>query len=395
MVMNDDQNEPARPGAVGSEPEHITTTTRDPAEVEAVLGRWLQGQLGEEASPEIIECTSPQGNGMSSETLLFTARWRDVATGEVGQHDLVARIEPPAGAYPVFTTYDLAMQYRVMQLVGEATRVPVPTMLFFEADPTFLGGPFFVMSRVDGRVPPDVLPYTFGDNWVFDASDEERTALEASALRALAGVHSISPADFDLSFVDPDVGTDRDALSAHLDHWEEYHHWVVEDRPSPLLTEAFSWLRQHQPASTGDDVLSWGDSRIGNMMFQGFDVVAVLDWEMASVAPREVDLGWMCYLHLFFQDLAVDLGAPGLPAMFTPSGVRRVYEDVSGVQVGDLKWYIAYAAIRHGVIMRRVTERSIFFGENEAPEDIDDLIMHRATIEGMLDGTYWDRPVFA
>ena len=39
--------------------------------------------------------------------------------------------------------------------------------------------------------------------------------------------------------------------------------------------------------------------------------------------------------------------------------------------------------------MRRVTERSIYFGEAEAPDDIDELIMHRATLRGILDGTYW------
>ena len=46
--------------------------------------------------------------------------------------------------------------------------------------------------------------------------------------------------------------------------------------------------------------------------------------------------------------------------------------------------------MRHGVIMRRVTERSIFFGEAERPADIDDLIIHRATLSAMLDGTYWE-----
>ena len=39
--------------------------------------------------------------------------------------------------------------------------------------------------------------------------------------------------------------------------------------------------------------------------------------------------------------------------------------------------------------MRRVTERSILFGEAEAPDDIDELILHRATLRGILDGTYW------
>jgi aminoglycoside phosphotransferase (APT) family kinase protein len=125
------------------------------------------------------------------------------------------------------------------------------------------------------------------------------------------------------------------------------------------------------------------------MMFHDHRVVAVLDWEMAAVAPPEVDIGWMCYLHSFFQDLAVQLGAPGLPGMFRPAEVAESYANASGRTPQDLRWYIAYAAMRHGAIMRRVTERAIFFGEAEMPDDIDDLIIHRATLRGMLDGTYW------
>ena len=70
--------------------------------------------------------------------------------------------------------------------------------------------------------------------------------------------------------------------------------------------------------------------------------------------------------------------------------MRATYAEAAGHEPGDLKWHIAYAAMRHGVIMRRVTERSIFFGEAAAPDDIDDLIIHRATLAGMLDGSYWE-----
>ena len=98
---------------------------------------------------------------------------------------------------------------------------------------------------------------------------------------------------------------------------------MVKDTPSPLLADCFAWLEDNFPTEVGGDALSWGDGRIGNMMFRDNEVVAVLDWEMAAVAPPEVDLGWMCYLHLFFQDLAVDLGAPGLPEMFRPVDVAE------------------------------------------------------------------------
>ncbi len=373
-------------GTIDMDAEHITTSTRDPQELAARLEQWLADTLPGGSDPLITEVTSPEGNGMSSETLLFTARWND--GGRPSDHRLVARIEPPSTAYPVFTTYDLDMQFKVMRLVQEHTSVPVPETLWYESDPAVLGAPFFVMARVDGLVPPDVLPYTFGDNWVFDGSDADRQAIQESAIRAMSGIHSITPEHHDLSFLELG-GPGASSLERSFHHWSAYHDWVVGDAPSPLLEECFAWLVDNFPVDVSSDAVSWGDGRIGNMMFRDNEVVAVLDWEMAAVAPPEVDLGWMCYLHLFFQDLAVQLGAPGLPDMFRPSDVRESYAKASGRTPGDLTWHIAYAAIRHGVIMRRVTERSIFFGEAARPDDIDDLILHRSTLSGMLDGSYW------
>ena len=48
-----------------------------------------------------------------------------------------------------------------------------------------------------------------------------------------------------------------------------------------------------------------------------------------------------------------------------------------------------YAATRHGIVFTRTTRRAVHFGEAEMPEDPDDVIMHRATIEAMMAGTYW------
>ena len=44
-------------------------------------------------------------------------------------------------------------------------------------------------------------------------------------------------------------------------------------------------------------MLNWGDARVGNILYRDFAPIAVLDWEMATVGPREVDLAWMIFLH--------------------------------------------------------------------------------------------------
>ncbi len=111
---------------------------------------------------------------------------------------------------------------------------------------------------------------------------------------------------------------------------------------------------------------------------------------MAGSAPAEVDLGWMAYLHLFFQDIATDLGLPGLPDFMRAEDLAATYEAVSGYRPADLRWFVAYAAMRHGVIMRRVTERAIHHGEAIEPPDLDDTIIHRGTLRAMLDGSYWE-----
>jgi aminoglycoside phosphotransferase (APT) family kinase protein len=136
-------------------------------------------------------------------------------------------------------------------------------------------------------------------------------------------------------------------------------------------------------------VISWGDARIGNMMFRDFEPVAVLDWEMAAVGPREVDLAWMIYLHRFLDDLAVQMELPGMPDFMRLDDVVAAYQSFTGYTPKDLEFYTLYAALRHAIVMSRVARRSILFGEMEMPDDPDDLIMHRATVEQMLDGRYW------
>ena len=66
-------------------------------------------------------------------------------------------------------------------------------------------------------------------------------------------------------------------------------------------------------------MLSWGDSRIGNMMYRDFAPVAVLDWEMAAVAPPEVDLAWMAFMHFFFESMLGKHGMSGLPDLLRPA----------------------------------------------------------------------------
>jgi aminoglycoside phosphotransferase (APT) family kinase protein len=324
---------------------------------------------------------------MSSETLLFDARWAE-AEGEQF-HRCVARLAPAADAMPIFPEYRMRDQFTNMALVGERTTVPVPRTLWYEPDPAILGAEFFVMARVEGEVPPDILPYTFGDNWLFQASPADRLRLQESTVATLARIHALPATAEEVSFLG-DLSADGDtALRAHVDGWRAYNTWAHGEHPIPILEKMFSWLDDHWPTTVDTPVLSWGDARIGNIMYQDFTPAAVLDWEMAGIAPREVDLGWLVFLHRFFQDIAEFFDLPGLPGFLSFTDVAAHYTALTGYHPRDLEFYEAYAALRQGIVMGRVNQRRVRFGEQEAPANPDELVNHAATLERMLDGSYW------
>ena len=243
---------------------------------------------------------------MSSETVLFDMRRPD---GPVGP--CVLRLAADPEAYAVFPVYDMERQYRVMGLVASADEgAGAGGAAVGEPTRSRWAPPFFVMERVSGRVPPDLMPYTYGGNWLFDASTAEREALERSTLEVLAGLHRVSAEE--ASFLEPAVSRREPPLRRHVQQQRAYYGWVVRGRPrSPLIERAFARLEQLWPREEGETVLSWGDARVGNIIYRGFEPAAVLDWEMASLGPRELDLAW------------TGLPAPLLPGPHRELGTAR------------------------------------------------------------------------
>lgn len=359
---------PRLPGHdAGVEQFDLTVSHRDADALRAQLGAWI-GERWHGATIESFE--RPDGNGMSSETLLFDVRH------EGAVHRLVARVAPSDADVPVFRTYDLGMQFRVMQLVAERSDTPVPECLWLEEDTAVIGSPFFVMRRVDGRVPKDNLPYTF-EGWVLELSDAERLALQDDTVWVIAGIHGVDLADVDTAFLGHDPAGPS-ALRQHVDGWRTYYDWFRDGASIPVLEDSFAWLEAHWPADDGGrPVLSWGDSRIGNVMYDGVKPVAVLDWEMAGIAPRGVDLGWLSYMHVFFHDLGTTFGFDGLPGFLAIEDVAAVYEARTGVELADLDFWMVYAGLRYGLIMARINQRHVAFGEAEPSDDPEAGVLHK------------------
>ena len=358
-------------------------SSRDVRTLPDVMSRWLSTVLPGGVTPQVTVESGVDSNGMSSETIILTGRWDE--DGRPREQKWVARIAPTAQDVPVFSSYHLDHQFEVIRLVAEKTDVPVPQVRWLEPTGTVLGTPFFLMDYVSGVVPPDVMPYTFGGNWFFDAPAESQRELQDSTVDVLAKLHSIPEPEATFGFLGN--GTGADALRRNLDWLKSWYEFAVPDiGRSSLLERALDWLEANWPAEVAatEPVLVWGDARVGNVLYEDFHPIAVLDWEMATLGPREMDVAWMIFAHMVFQELAGLAGLPGLPDFMRESDVRSTYRNLTGVELGDLHWFYVYSGVIWACVFMRTSARRVRFGEIEKPDDVESLFYHGSLLKRLI-----------
>jgi len=365
------------------------------------MARWLSTVLPDDATPEVTVESGVDTNGMSSETIILTARWTQ--NGKPTEQRFVTRVAPTAADVPVFPSYQLDHQFDVIRLVAELTDVPVPRVRWLEPTGGVLGAPFFLMDYVDGIVPPDVMPYTFGGNWFYDAAPQSQRRLQDSTIEVLAKLHAIPDATSTFGFLSGAAGPatsetgaagpatsetgSENALERHFAWVRSWYEFAVPDiGRSPLLERTFEWLQANWPAdvAAAEPVLLWGDARVGNVLYSDFLPVAVLDWEMTALGPRELDVAWLIFAHLVFQELAGLATLPGLPDVLREDDVRETYRRLTGVELGDLRWFYAYSGVMWACVFMRTGARRVRFGEIEKPDDVESLFYHGGLMKRLI-----------
>ena len=320
---------------------------RDFEQTRERLAEWLHGKVPRATELVVSPLSGPAATGFSNDTLLFDLE--SIEDGRREHRALVARIEPTG--FGVFPRYDLTLQYRVMDAL-RGSGVPVPRMFWFEADATWLGAPFYVMERVDGRIPSDNPPYHAG-GWITEIAPAERGAIWTSGIDALAAIHRCDAAKLGIDFLDAPP-PDTDTIAWQLAFWRRYADWVTGDRPFPIIAAGWQWLLANRPPPSRRRDLCWGDSRIGNMIFRDGQCVAVLDWEMATLGPAEMDLGWFLFMDRHHSE---GVEAPRLDGFPDRAATIARWERGVGRSAEHVAFWEAFTAWRFTVIMARVGDQ--------------------------------------
>lgn len=316
-------------------PPIVAPNVRDLDELGRDLAAWLEGRIPGAGEIRIANLKYPLGAGMSHETILFDAAWRE--GGETRERGMVVRIKPTKKM--VYQDDMFVQQYQLMELMHRSGAVPVATPLWFESDPTLLGAPFFVMEKVHGRVCVTFPPYC-AEGWLFDSTPAQRAVLWEDSVRKLAGIQTVAIADAPFLQL---PGTFAEPFDQEVDRFARYLDWVDPAGELALLREGFDRLLATRPANRPEGIV-WGDSRLGNMMVgDDYKVVAVMDWEQPSVGGALHDLGWW----LAIEEMQTTMrGIPPLEGMGSTAQTIALWQEVCGKSADDWQWYEAFAAFK-------------------------------------------------
>lgn len=333
----------------------------DPQVITQRLSPWLSDVLGGVGEVELGDIQMPSASGMSSETILFEAKWN--AGGQYVTKGLVARIPP--GEEGLFPDYDIAREGSVMAAITEHTSAAVPKVVASETTGNVLGVPFLLLERAYGRVPSDDPPFVTG-GWVTELSAAQRAIMFDNALRAIAEVQKADPVAIGLSDLGH-VGSGGTQIEREIEYWQKFYVWSANGRPSPTIDAAFDKLTQRVPTCDRPLVVTWGDARFGNLMFDDeLNVSGVFDWEMATLGPAEVDLGYFLFVDRVYS---AGLGLARLDGFPDRSATIHRFEELIGRQVHDIDWFEAWGALRGAILLQRVG--NVMIEQGLIPSDAD------------------------
>jgi aminoglycoside phosphotransferase (APT) family kinase protein len=272
---------------------------------------------------------------------------------------------PPLGRV-LPSAHNMEREYRVIHALS-GTVVPVPKPVLMCSSTNVLGAPFYLMEKIDGqtiRTPEDAA----------ELPVEDRGRLGMAMADTLAALHKVDPAAVGLS----DFGRPEGYLDRQLDRWEaQWRASRTKDRPEvDLLLDI---LRRTVPTTLFSGIVH-GDFKIDNVMVandDGGSVIAVLDWEMATLGDTLADVG----ILLSFWD------EPGRPHNPVTGGLTAVagfpsraevlerYSKQRGIELPETDWYVVFADMKIAVILEGIHARYLG-GQTVGAgfEDIEEMV---------------------
>jgi len=267
-----------------------------------------------------------------------------------GDRELVLR-RPPFGR-EIRTAHDMGREFRILSaLAGLYPKAPRP--FAYCSDAAVIGAPFYVMERARGVIlRGDAVPDGL------DLGPANMRALSLALVDTLAELHTIDVSAPGLA----DLGHPEGYVGRQVKGWTERYENAATDE-LPQMERSATWLAEHLPEESGVALIH-NDFKYDNVVLDPDDprrIVAVLDWEMATVGDPLLDLGTSLAYWIDPDDppevRMLPVGPTLRPGNLSRREVASRYADVTGRDVGELLFPYVYGLFKVGVIAQQIYRR--------------------------------------
>lgn len=321
----------------------------------ARLGDYLRAHLPKVITGEIEIEQFP--SGFSNLTYLI----------RIGADEYVLR-RPPAGAQ-VKSGHDMGREFRVLSQLRTVYE-KVPRALIYCDDESVIGAPFYLMERVKGIIIRSHVPKGVTLNL------ETVRRLAESFVRNLADIHTVDYRACGLG----ELGQPDGYVQRQVEGWTKRYAAARTDEV-PDLERAASWLADRQPAESGAALIH-NDYKFDNVVLDPQDlsrIVAVLDWEMATIGDPLMDFGTALGYWIDEDDPEewrnASMGLGRLPGQMSRREMAEFYGAASGRDLSQLVFYYAFALFKTAVIVQQIYKRyRLGFTQDERFAGLDAVV---------------------
>jgi len=270
----------------------------------------------------------------------------------IGDEEAVLR-RAPFGVQ-VKTAHDMRREFTILSaLQGVYARAPRP--IAFCDDESLIGARFYLMERVRGVVirgaePPAGVRFT----------PELLRATSTALVDNLADLHALDASRGPLA----GIGHPEGYVARQVAGWTERYAKAKTDE-IPQVESAAAWLAAHLPRESGAAVIH-NDYKYDNVVLDPRDlsrIVAVLDWEMATVGDPLTDLGMLLGYWSDPDDpeemRGRSYGPTFLPGSLSRRGLIERYQERSGRSVGEALFHYVLALFKIAVIVQQIYKRYV------------------------------------
>ncbi len=256
--------------------------------------------------------------------------------------------KPPHGAN-IKSAHDMGREFNVLTALKPVYK-PIASPILYCDDLTIIGSPFYIMERVRGIILRNRVPKGM------ELTPPIMKSISESAIDNLAALHSI---DLDTTGL-INLGKPEGYIQRQVEGWIKRYVAAETDNIEGMNKTA-EWMQANKP-DDAEPAFIHNDYKYDNLVLDPENlnkIIAVLDWEMATVGSPLMDLG----TSLGYWGEATDSDAlkpfnlTWLPGNLTREEVVNRYVAAKTIAVPDMVFYYVFGSFKIGVIVQQIYAR--------------------------------------